>query len=116
VALGNLLSNAIKYSRDVPSPEIEIGHRMEGQQHLLWVKDNGVGFDGNHSDQVFGAFKRMHRTDQFEGTGVGLAIVQRIVTKHGGRAYAESEPGKGTIITISLPVNPSVEQALPFAS
>lgn len=116
VALGNLLSNAIKYSRGTDTPRIEIGHRIEGEQHLLWVKDNGVGFDGSRSDQIFGAFKRMHRSDQFEGTGVGLAIVQRIVLKHGGRAYAESEPGKGTTVTIGLPVNPAVERALPFAS
>ncbi len=116
VALGNLLSNAIKYSRGTGTPRIEIGHRIEGEQHLLWVKDNGVGFDGSRSDQVFGAFKRMHRSDQFEGTGVGLAIVQRIVLKHGGHAYAESEPGRGTTVTISLPVNPAVERALPFAS
>ena len=116
VALGNLLSNAIKYSRNTTSPVIELGHRIQGEQHLIWVKDNGVGFDSNKSDQVFTAFKRLHRTDQFEGTGVGLAIVQRIVSKHGGRAYAESEPGKGTTITLSLPVNPVIEHALPFAS
>ena len=116
VALGNLLGNALKYSRTVASPAIEIGHRLVGGQHLLWVKDNGVGFDGTKSDQVFGVFKRMHRSDQFEGTGVGLAIVQRVVAKHGGTARAESTPGVGTTITISLPLQLESEQALPFAS
>ena len=116
VALGNLLSNAIKYTRNVPSPVIEIGHRNEGNEHLLWVRDNGVGFDAGATGKVFEVFKRMHRSDQFEGTGVGLAIVQRIIAKHGGNARAESTPGKGTLIILSLPKTQTQEHALPFAS
>ena len=116
VALGNLLSNALKYTRGTASPAIVVGHRIDGEQHVIWVTDNGVGFDSDKTDQAFGAFKRLHRADQFEGTGVGLSIVQRIVAKHGGRAMAESAPGKGTTVTISLPRTPVLEQQLPFAS
>lgn len=116
VALGNLIGNALKYSRTVPSPDIEIGHRALNDRHLIWVKDNGVGFDGSKGEQVFGAFKRMHRNEEFEGTGVGLAIVQRIVAKHGGTARAQSSPGVGTTITIDLPAQASDAPALPIAS
>lgn len=103
VALGNILGNAIKYSRDRSEPIIEIGHKQDGDEDILWVKDNGVGFDGTKGDQAFAAFKRLHRNDQFEGTGVGLAIVQRIIQKHGGSAGIESQPGVGTTITLRLP-------------
>lgn len=103
VALHNLLSNALKFTRGTPAPRIVIGHeRSQGEDHL-WVSDNGVGFDPKHKEQAFGVFKRLHQADQFEGTGVGLAIVHRIVTKHGGRAWAESTPGLGTTIHISVP-------------
>jgi signal transduction histidine kinase len=84
-----------------------------GGVHRLWVKDNGVGFDSTKGDQVFAAFRRMHRGDQFEGNGVGLAIVQRIASKHNGTVKAESAPDQGATITIELPVE--VNDAAPVA-
>lgn len=110
VVLTNLLSNAIKFSRKVSAPRIEIGHREEGDDHVIWVKDNGVGFDSGRADQVFGVFKRLHRNDQFEGSGVGLAIVQRVMHKHGGSCWAESRPGEGATLFIKLPRKPGQEQ------
>ncbi|MCB9170192.1 MAG: PAS domain S-box protein [Flavobacteriales bacterium] len=116
VLLQNLISNAVKFTRSVTAPRVEIGLDTEPEGHQLWVKDNGVGFDGSGSKLVFAAFKRMHRADQFEGNGVGLAIVQRIVNKHGGEVWAESRPGHGTTIHVRIPTGAAIEQALPFAS
>ncbi len=110
VVLTNLLSNAIKFTRTVDRPLIEIGHRDTGEEHLVWVKDNGVGFDSSRADQVFGVFKRLHRNDQFEGSGVGLAIVQRILHKHGGSCWAESRPGEGATLFIKLPKHVGQQQ------
>jgi signal transduction histidine kinase len=78
------------------------------------VKDNGVGFDAQHKEQAFGAFKRLHKADQFEGTGVGLAIVHRIVSKHGGEVWAESEVGHGTTILFALPIALDRTDHIPF--
>ncbi len=103
VVLQNLLSNALKFSAQVHSPRITISHFRSEACDVIEVHDNGVGFDNKHKDQVFGAFKRLHSNSQFEGTGVGLAIVQRIVHKHGGTVEAESEPGRGTTLRVSLP-------------
>lgn len=114
VALHNLLSNAVKFSRHAEAPRIEIGHRKDGDKDIVWVKDNGVGFDAQLKDQAFGVFKRLHKADQFEGTGVGLAIVQRVVTKHGGRAWAESAAGQGATIYLELPSEPPQQAAAPF--
>ncbi|HMC97651.1 MAG TPA: ATP-binding protein [Flavobacteriales bacterium] len=111
VVLHNLLSNALKFTRTALAPAITIGHRRDGDNDLLWVQDNGVGFDSKHKDQVFGVFKRLHPSEQFEGTGVGLAIVHRIVTKHGGQVWAESAPGQGTTIHLSLPTSIFLAQA-----
>jgi len=116
VVLTNLLSNAIKFTRTSDAPVIEIGHRDTGDDHLLWVKDNGVGFDSARADQVFGVFKRLHRNDQFEGTGVGLAIVQRILQKHGGTCWAESPPDQGATFYLKFPKEAQQLQHLPFAS
>jgi PAS domain S-box-containing protein len=116
VALTNLLSNAIKFSRKSNAPSIEIGHRDTGDDHVIWVKDNGVGFDSSRADQVFGVFKRLHRNDQFEGSGVGLAIVQRVLHKHGGSCWAESRPGEGATLYIKVPKQAQQLQQLPFAS
>jgi signal transduction histidine kinase len=114
VVLHNLISNALKFTRNSSAPAITIGHRREGDRDHLWVMDNGVGFDAKHKDQVFGVFKRLHTADQFEGTGVGLAIVHRIVTKHGGEVRADSAPGAGATIHISLPNNLFLAHAPPF--
>jgi PAS domain S-box-containing protein len=103
VVLTNLLSNALKFTRTR-----EVGHIQISAQHVdtdlvVSVRDNGVGFDPEKAGQLFGVFKRLHKTEQFEGTGIGLAIVQRVVVKHGGSCWAESAPNEGTTIHFRLP-------------
>ena len=91
----NLISNAIKYTRPRSKALIEIrATRISGQTVLL-LRDNGVGFDMKYADKLFGVFQRLHRAQDFEGTGVGLAIVERIIQKHGWRIWAESKPNHG---------------------
>jgi light-regulated signal transduction histidine kinase (bacteriophytochrome) len=99
----NLLSNAIKYSAKRPEPRIEVtGERRDGER-IYCVHDNGVGFDMRYYARLFGVFQRLHAESEYPGTGVGLATVQRIVSRHGGRAWAESEPGAGARFFFSLP-------------
>lgn len=98
----NLLSNAIKFTRDKTPAVIEVGHRREHGQDVYYVKDNGVGFDMQHAEKLFGVFERLHTVDQFEGTGVGLAIVQSIVQRHGGRIWAEGVTGEGAAMYFTL--------------
>jgi signal transduction histidine kinase len=114
VILHNLLSNSLKFTRNQPSPSIRIALGEKEGHDILSVQDNGVGFDAQHKDQVFGVFKRMHKVEQFEGTGVGLAIVSRIVRKHGGEVWADSAIGAGTTIHIALPKAESRSQDPPF--
>lgn len=98
----NLISNAVKYSFKVPEPAIEIGAKEQDNTTIYYIKDNGAGFDMQYYDKLFGVFQRLHSAKDFEGTGVGLAIVQRVIAKHGGRIWAEGTPGKGASFFFSL--------------
>jgi light-regulated signal transduction histidine kinase (bacteriophytochrome) len=91
----NLIANALKYSARAAAPRVEVSGRREGAQAVYSVRDNGAGFDMRYADKLFHAFQRLHHPSEFEGTGIGLATVQRVIHRHGGRIWAEAEPGKG---------------------
>jgi PAS domain S-box-containing protein len=99
----NLLSNAIKFTRPKEAGVIEIGCMVKNSQNIYYVKDNGVGFDMRYAVELFGVFQRRHTVDEFEGSGIGLAIVQRIIHRHGGKVWAEGEVNKGATFHFTLP-------------
>jgi two-component system sensor histidine kinase/response regulator len=99
----NLISNAIKYSSKKEKPSIEIGSGKLNEENYFYIKDNGTGFNMDYAHKLFGVFQRLHKSSDFEGTGVGLAIVERILTRHHGRIWAESKPGEGATFYFCLP-------------
>ena len=99
----NLVSNAVKYSNKKEHPVVEVGSIAAKNETIFFIKDNGVGFDTKYRDKLFKVFQRLHSAYEFEGTGVGLAIVEKIITRHGGRVWADAEPGKGACFYFSLP-------------
>jgi len=102
-ALNNYLDNAIKFTHGVSQPRIEIGSDETAEGCVLWVRDNGVGFDMKYRDRIFEIFQRLNRAEEYPGTGIGLAIVRKAMERMGGRAWAESEPGKGATFYLEIP-------------
>jgi light-regulated signal transduction histidine kinase (bacteriophytochrome) len=100
----NLVGNAIKYRRPETPPVINVKAQRDGENWLFCVRDNGLGIEAEYKERIFGLFKRLHTGDEYSGTGIGLAICQRIVERHQGRIWVESEPGKGSTFKFTLPV------------
>ena len=102
MALENLLNNAWKFTSKQPHARIAFGQTQVDQELACFVQDNGVGFDMAYADKLFGAFQRLHRASEFEGTGIGLVTVHRVVQRHGGRVWAEAEVGQGATFYFTL--------------
>ena len=102
----NLLGNAVKYSRGSSPARIDVLYELKDGMHVIGVKDNGVGFSMEYSDKLFAVFQRLHKAEEFEGTGIGLSTVKRIITRHGGKVGAESSPGQGATFYFRLPAAP----------
>ena len=99
----NIIGNAIKYRRS-ETPKIHISAKKENDHYIISFKDNGIGIDPKHLERIFIIFQRLHRNDEYEGTGIGLAIVENIVHQHGGQIWVESELGKGTTFHFTIPI------------
>jgi signal transduction histidine kinase len=104
--LTNLLSNAFKFTRRVENPRIEVGGYRRDGDNVYFVRDNGVGFPAGSAAKLFQVFQRLHSQEEFEGTGIGLANVRKIIERHGGEVYAEGEEGKGATFSFTLPASP----------
>jgi light-regulated signal transduction histidine kinase (bacteriophytochrome) len=111
--LQHLIANALKF-RGAEPPRIHIGVRRLGERWLFFIRDNGIGIDAQYTEQVFGIFQRLHHQEQYPGTGIGLAISRKIVERHGGRIWVDSEPGKGATFYFTLePVEGWLPEQLP---
>src|SRR5262249_47202729 len=99
----NLLSNAFKFTRNVASPSVQVGSDVRDGERVFFVRDNGVGFDMREAGRLFDPFQRLSSAEEFEGSGVGLSIVHRVVTRHGGRIWVEASPGSGACFMFTLP-------------
>lgn len=115
-AITNLLDNALKFSRHTAAPAIAIGGQQTPTERILWIRDNGIGFDIDQADKIFGLFERLHSPGDYEGTGVGLAIVKLVMEKHGGRVWAESTPGQGSTFYLAFPESSEAGGRQPSAS
>jgi len=102
-ALRNYLDNAIKFTQKVSQPRIEVGSEDKSKNVVVWVRDNGVGFEMKYHDQIFNIFERLNHSEEYSGTGVGLAIVRKAMERMGGRAWAEAEPGEGATFYLEIP-------------
>jgi signal transduction histidine kinase len=106
MVLQQLLDNALKFSCAATPPRIEIGGRTEAQRGILWIRDNGIGFDPRYHDRIFGIFERLERAEAYPGTGIGLALVHKALQRMDGRVWAESAPGAGAVFYVELPSAP----------
>jgi signal transduction histidine kinase len=102
-ALANLLDNAAKFSRHSTAPSIRVGGSRTSTERILWILDNGIGLSSDDHDRIFGLFERLHSPEDYEGTGVGLAIVKLVMEKHGGRVWVESTRGEGSTFYLAFP-------------
>ena len=106
-AMRNLLDNALKFTRETPEAQIQIGGRRSSNSTVLWVRDNGVGFEMKYSERIFEIFQRLYTSDAYPGTGIGLAIVRKVMQRMNGKAWAESELGKGATFSLEFPIEKS---------
>jgi PAS domain S-box-containing protein len=109
-AIMNIMSNALKFAMPGRALRVDVGCRAEDNFYIIYFRDNGIGFDAAYSEKIFGVFERLNSKSEYEGSGVGLAIVRNIIQRHGGRVWAESEPGIGTTMFISLPISISEDK------